>query len=141
MRFDHKITNFQQFSAYYYFDDDRRTDPFSNFQAAGASIPGFGAIFKTRSQQWNLSHTWTAWLDGGQRGSLQLLLHESQGTLDHPVSTFNSVQDSCVVIPATNCFTDPTGFLLLAGIITNLPGRVGLPFITVSGGFVDWEYL
>jgi hypothetical protein len=39
------------------------------------------------------------------------------------------------VIPATNCFTDPT-LPASAGITTNLPGRVGLPFINVSGGFV-----
>ena len=59
VRFDHLITNSQKFTAYYYFDDDHRTDPFSNFQASGATLPGFGAIFKTRDQQWNLSHTWT----------------------------------------------------------------------------------
>ena len=133
VRFDHKITSFQQFTAYYYFDDDRRTDPFSNFQAAGATIPGFGAIFKTRSQQWNLSHTWTLGSTAVNEARFNYF-RESQGTLNHPVSTFNSVQDSCVVIQPANCFTssaDPT-----AGITTNLPGRVGLPFITVSGGFV-----
>src|SRR6202162_6442471 len=134
VRFDHKITNFQQFSAYYYFDDDHRTDPFSFFQAAGATIPGFGAIFKTRSQQWNLSHTWTIGSTAVNEARFNYF-RESQGTLDHPVSTFNSVQDSCVVIPAANCFTDPT-LAPSAGITTHLPGRVGLPFITVSGGFV-----
>ncbi len=134
VRFDHKITNFQQFTAYYYFDDDHRTDPFSFFQAAGASIPGFGAIFKTRSQQWNLSHTWTIGSTAVNEFRFNYF-RESQGTLNHPVNTFNSVQDSCVAIPATNCFTDPT-LPPSAGITTNLPGRVGLPFITVSGGFV-----
>src|SRR5271154_317668 len=59
VRFDHKLTSTQQFTAYYYFDDDGRTDPFSNFQAAGATLPGFAALFKTRTQQWNLSHTGT----------------------------------------------------------------------------------
>jgi carboxypeptidase family protein len=135
VRFDHKITNSQQFSAYYYFDDDHRTDPFSNFQAAGATIPGFGAIFKTRTQQWNLSHTWTIGSTAVNEFRFNYF-RESQGTLDHPVNTFNSVQQSCVVIPATSCFTDPTGLDPAAGITTNLPGRVGLPFINVSGGFV-----
>jgi hypothetical protein len=134
IRFDHKITNFQQFSAYYYFDDDRRNVPFSNFQAAGATLPGFAALFKTRSQQWNLSHTWTLGSTAVNEARFNYF-RESQGTLNHPVSTFNSVQDSCIVIPATNCFTDPT-LPPSAGITTNLPGRVGLPFINVSGGFV-----
>jgi hypothetical protein len=132
VRFDHSITPVQKFTAYYYFEDDNRTDPFSNFQAAGATLPGFAALFKTRTQQWNLSHTWTI-------GSTMVnefrfnYFRESQESQNHPVNTFNSVQDSCVVIPATNCFTDPAD--PATGITTNLPGRVGLPFINVSGGF------
>jgi len=134
MRFDHSITNAQKFTAYYYFNDDHRTDPFSDFQAAGATIPGFGAIFKTRVQQWNLSHTWTIGSTAVNEFRFNYF-RESQGNLNHPVSTFASVQDSCVVVPATNCFTDPA-LPASAGITTNLPGRVGLPFITVFGGFV-----
>src|ERR1700723_958453 len=132
VRFDHSITPAQKFTAYYYFEDDNRTDPFSNFQAAGATLPGFAALFKTRTQQWNLSHTWTI-------GSTMVnefrfnYFRESQESQNHPLNTFNSVQDSCVVIPATSCFTDPANPSL--GITTNLPGRVGLPFINVSGGF------
>lgn len=134
VRFDHSITSVQKFTAYYYFDDDRRTDPFSVFQAAGATLPGFGAIFKTRSQQWNLSHTWTIGSTAVNEFRFNYF-RESQGNLDHPVNTLSSVQQSCVVVPATNCFTDPT-LPASAGITTNLPGRVGLPFINVSGGFV-----
>ena len=132
VRFDHSITPEQKFTAYYYFEDDNRTDPFSNFQAAGATLPGFAALFKTRTQQWNLSHTWTI-------GSTMVnefrfnYFRESQESQNHPLNTFNSVQDSCVVIPATSCFTDPNNPSL--GITTQLPGRVGLPFINVSGGF------
>jgi hypothetical protein len=59
LRFDHKLTGAQQLSIYYYFDDDSYTAPFSDFQAAGANVPGFGGIFKTRVQQINASHTWT----------------------------------------------------------------------------------
>src|SRR5262249_35248668 len=55
VRFDHNFSPTQHFSAYYYFDDVNRTDPFSNFQAAGADVPGFGGLFKTRVQQWNIS--------------------------------------------------------------------------------------
>jgi Carboxypeptidase regulatory-like domain/TonB-dependent Receptor Plug Domain len=134
VRFDHSITTAQKFTAYYYFEDDNRTDPFSNFQAAGATLPGFGAIFKTRTQQWNLSHTWTIGSTAVNEFRFNYF-RESQGNLNHPVNTLGSVQQSCVVIPAANCFTDPT-LPAAAGITTNLPGRVGLPFINVSGGFV-----
>ena len=134
VRFDHSITTAQKFTAYYYFEDDDRTDPFSNFQAAGATLPGFGAIFKTRTQQWNLSHTWTIGSTAVNEFRFNYF-RESQGNLNHPVNTLSSVQQSCVVIPAANCFTDPT-LPASAGITTNLPGRVGLPFINVSGGFV-----
>ena len=34
-------------------------NPFNNFQAAGANVPGFGASIKQRFQQYNLTHTWT----------------------------------------------------------------------------------
>src|ERR1700735_2218408 len=57
VRFDHKINASQQFSAYYYFDDDNSTVPYSTFQLEepGGLLPGFGALNKTRVQQWNLS--------------------------------------------------------------------------------------
>ncbi|MGB8542473.1 MAG: carboxypeptidase regulatory-like domain-containing protein [Candidatus Acidiferrales bacterium] len=133
IRFDHKITQFQQFSAYYYFDDDNHTEPFAFFQAAGANVPGFGSRFKTRVQQWNLSHTWTL-------GSTAInefrfnYFREAQRTLNHPLSTFASVQDTCVTIAPSNCFADPS-LPPGAGITTDLPGRVGVPYISVSGGF------
>ena len=58
---------------------------------------------------------------------------EGQKNLDHPVNTLPSVQNSCVTVPADMCFTDPTN--PQAGITTNIPGRVGVPYINVSGGF------
>ena len=134
VRLDHKITPTQQFSAYYYFNDDDRTDPFSTFQLEqpGGLLPGFPVVFATRVQQWNLSHTWTI-------GSTEVnefrfsYFREGQKKLDHPVNSLASVQDSCVTIPATNCFTDPAN--PQAGITTNLPGHAGLPYINVLGGF------
>jgi len=57
-RIDHKISDHQQFSAYYYFDDQFYTQPFSFFQAAGANVPGFGGLYNSRYQQLNLTHTW-----------------------------------------------------------------------------------
>ncbi|HTS13442.1 MAG TPA: carboxypeptidase regulatory-like domain-containing protein [Candidatus Limnocylindrales bacterium] len=132
VRFDHKLTPAQQFTAYYYFDDDNHTEPFAFFQAAGANVPGFGSRFKTRTQQWNLSHTWT--LGSAAVNEFRFnYFREGQRTLNHPLSTFQSVQDSCVTIPAANCFSDPSD--PSAGITTNLPGRVGVPYVGVAGGF------
>jgi hypothetical protein len=133
VHFDYRINPSQQFSAYYYFNDDSRTEPFSNFQGAGANVPGFGAVFKTRIQQWNLSHTWTI-------GSTEVnefrfnYFREGQKNLDHPLHVQNTVQDSCKTVPADMCFSDPSN--PQAGITTNIPGHAGVPYINVSGGFV-----
>ena len=133
VRYDYHINQNQLFSAYYYFTDGDRTEPFSSFQAAGANVPGFGAIFKTRIQQWNLSHTWT--LSSTSVNEFRFnYFREGQKNLDHPVHTLQSVQDSCVTVPADKCFTDPMN--PQAGITTNIPGRVGVPYINVSGGFI-----
>ena len=58
-RFDHRINEKQNFSAYYYLTDETDFNPFNTFQAAGANLPGFGDTIKQRFQQYNLSHTWT----------------------------------------------------------------------------------
>jgi len=132
VRYDYHINQNQLFSAYYYFTDGDRTEPFSSFQAAGANVPGFGAIFKTRIQQWNLSHTWT--LSSTSVNEFRFnYFREGQKNLDHPVHTLQSVQDSCVTVPADMCFSDPMN--PQGGITTNIPGRVGVPYINVSGGF------
>jgi len=132
IRFDHHITAAQQFSAYYFFNDDDRTDPFSNFQAAGANVAGFGALFKTRTQQWNISHTWTIGSNSVNEFRFNYF-REGQGNLNHPVNVLSSISDSCSSALASICFTDPT--VPQYGITTNLPGREGVPFISVPGGF------
>ena len=43
MRFDHHINDHQNFSFYYYFTNDSQLQPFYDFQASGANVPGFGA--------------------------------------------------------------------------------------------------
>jgi len=134
LRFDHTFTNTQHFSAYYYFDDDDRSDPFSNFQAAGANVPGFGALFKTRVQQTNVSETSTI----GSTAVNELrfnFFREGQGNLNHPLNILSSLHAACgSLVSAANCFADPTTPSL--GITTNIPGREGVPFIQVLGGFV-----
>jgi hypothetical protein len=133
VRFDQKLSASQQLSVYYYFNNDSDTVPFSTFQEAGANLPGFPALTTTRGQQWNVSHTWTIGTSAVNEIRFNYF-REGQANLDHPLSTLSSVQESCgSAVPATNCFTDPTNPLL--GITTNLPGHVGIPFISVSGGF------
>jgi|HubBroStandDraft_6_1064221.scaffolds.fasta_scaffold01956_4 Carboxypeptidase regulatory-like domain/TonB-dependent Receptor Plug Domain/TonB dependent receptor len=133
VRFDQKITGSQQFSAYYYFENDANTQPISSFQGAGGNIPGFGALFGTRVQQWNLSHTWTISSSAVNEFRFNYF-REGQQTNNHPVNTLAAVQDSCgaAVAPA-NCFSVPGN--PSAGITTDLPGRVGVPYVNVSGGF------
>jgi Carboxypeptidase regulatory-like domain/TonB dependent receptor len=134
-RFDHKITPNQQFSVYYYIDDSTDTQPFSFFQAAGANIPGFGANFTTRFQQWNVSHTWNIGATSVNEARFTYF-REGQANTDHPVniSKDGTVHSTCPTIAPANCFSDPAN--PGAGITTTLPGHAGLPFISVSGGIV-----
>src|SRR5581483_5942593 len=55
VKIDHRLTDKQNLSAYYYFNDENIFDPFSRFQAGGANLPGFGAFTKQRYQQWNVT--------------------------------------------------------------------------------------
>ena len=133
VKIDHKITNSQQLAAYYFFNDSFQSEPFSFFQAAGASVPGFGANFGTRAQQINLTHTWliSPTTVNEFRATYS---REGQAKLDQPVRT-NLVQDSCVTVPASQCFSDPSNPPL--GITPFLGSKFeGVPFITVTGGFV-----
>src|SRR5208337_4546165 len=59
LRFDHKISARQNFTAYYYFNDLRQIQPYNQFEQAGANVPGFGNFNNNRFQQWNLSHAWS----------------------------------------------------------------------------------
>jgi len=131
IRFDHKINSAQQFSAYYYFEDDDRADPFSTFQGAGANVPGFGDLFKTRTQQWNLSHTWTIGSDSINEFHFNYF-REGQSDLNHPANILASVHDSCGPALVSTCFTDPGN--PSAGITSDIPGRQGVPSILVAGG-------
>ena len=133
VRFDHRLTNSQQLSVYYYFNNDNDTVPFSTFQAAGANLPGFPALTTTRGQQWNIAHTWTIGSTSVNEFHFNYF-REGQGNVNHPLNTLPSVQDSCgSAVPATNCFSDPANPSL--GITTNIPGHMGIPFVSVAGGF------
>jgi outer membrane receptor protein involved in Fe transport len=147
VRIDHRISDKQQFSGYYYFTDEDLFSPFNNFQAAGANVPGFGSSTKQRFQQWNLSHTWT--ISNSTVNEFRFAyMREAQRTFNHSQHT-NLVTDSCSS-PAAQavCFngnTDaPNAFTSngLApsdpkyGITANLgPNHEGVPDVAVSGGF------
>jgi len=132
-RIDHKISDHQQFNAYYYFDDQFYTQPFSFFQAGGANVPGFGGLYNNRYQQLNLTHTWV--VNPTAINEFRFVaFREAQGEFNHPQHT-NLVQDSCATVPADQCFSDPSDPGL--GITPHLgAGHEGVPFISVSGGFV-----
>ncbi len=132
IRLDHRINDKQNFSAYYYFNDDSVLQPFANFQLAGANVPGFGSLVAERFQQWNLSHTWTVSPSSVNEFRFTYM-REGQGTFQHPQRT-GLVQNSCLTLPASQCFSDPSNPGL--GITPGLgPNREGLPFIQLSGGF------
>jgi Carboxypeptidase regulatory-like domain len=146
VRFDHKINDRQNFTAYYYFNDIRQLQPFNQFEAAGANVPGFGNFNNNRFQQWNLTHTWTitnalvneahfTYMREGQLGFLK-----PQTTL--PVSAsctgaasaycFNGTSDSSAVNTLISSFNIPRA---KAGITTGLPATLtGVPEVYISGG-------
>jgi len=155
LRLDHHINDHQNFTFYYYFTNDANFQPFYDFQASGANIPGFGANVGSRYQQFNPSHTWT--INNALVNEFRFTyMREGQLTFQHPQST-GSVQSSCSSATAQAvCFngtsdssainsliagslSDPTK----AGITTGLPSnRTGVPFVNVSGGFAignGWE--
>ncbi|MGA8223734.1 MAG: carboxypeptidase regulatory-like domain-containing protein [Candidatus Acidiferrales bacterium] len=136
IRLDHKINSNQQFSAYYYFDDNNTTQPFSTFQLEqpGGLVPGFPTNFMTRVQQWNLSHTWTIGTTAVNEFRFNYF-REGQAHLNHPKNILPSVQSSCnpTAPPVATCFGSTTN--PASGITTNIPGHEGVPYVEVLGGF------
>ena len=157
VRIDHHINDHQSFSFYYYYTDDNQLQPFYNFQASGANIPGFGAKVASRYQQYNPSHTWTI-SNSLVNEARFTYMREGQLTFQHPQNT-GSVQASCTsAVPTGVCFggtSDSIGIQndLVAqgyaatspqyGITTGLPSnRTGVPFVDIGGGFAvgnGWE--
>jgi hypothetical protein len=140
-RFDHRINDKQNFSAYYYLTDETDFNPFNNFQAAGANLPGFGDTVKQRFQQYNLSHTWTI-SNSLVNEARFTYMREAQGTFGHSQHT-DLVTNSCNTAAAKPyCFTgvsDSSAIPTLPklGITPGLgPGREGVPDVNISGGFV-----
>jgi hypothetical protein len=144
LKFDYHINDRQNFSAYYYATDEDIFQPFAGFQAAGSDIPGFGSTIGQRYQNINLSHTFT--ITNALVNELRFTYNrESQQNFQHPQNT-NLVTSSCDSSVSQFCFTgtsDSSAINALPGagskfgITPNLgASREGLPFISVSGGFV-----
>ncbi|MFZ3265673.1 MAG: carboxypeptidase regulatory-like domain-containing protein [Terriglobales bacterium] len=146
-RFDHRINDRQNLSVYYYFNDERDLNPFYNFQAAGANVPGYGTYVKQRFQQWNPSHTWT--ISNSLVNEFRVTyLREGELTFQHPQNT-GAVTNFCTGAASAYCFNGVSDSNVGAssiqgqlgtnpqyGITTGLPSnRTGLPFVDVSGGF------
>jgi len=146
-RLDHRINDKQNFSAYYYFTDEDLFQPFAFFQAAGANLPGFGSNLGQRLQQYNLSHAWTI-TNAVVNEARFTYNREAQRTFQHPQTT-NLVTNSCDSSTSQFCFTGTSDSSAVNALSTSGLGdpkfgitpklgasREGVPFITVSGGFV-----
>jgi hypothetical protein len=132
LKVDHELTKNQHLTGYYYFTQHYLAKPFARFQSGGANLPGFGDLTDERIQQFNVSHSWTLGSTAVNEARFNFF-REGQGTFLHPQHT-NLVQNSCVTVPAANCFSDPVNPKL--GITPNLgASHEGVPFISVSGGF------
>jgi hypothetical protein len=131
-RLDHSINYQQQLSFYYYGADGYDQEPFSTFQGAGADVPGFGSMTRSRFQQANLSHTWT--INAKTTNELRFVYYrQGQGDLESPQNT-NLVQDSCSGIAPDLCFANPAypGLGVNPGYGAN---HEGVPLISLAGGF------
>jgi hypothetical protein len=141
VKIDHRINDKQNLSAYYYFNDLFDAQPFTKFQAENPNLlPGFGDTNKTRSQQLNISHTWTINSNVVNEARITYF-REGQATFLAPTN-HHLVIDSCTGAAVPFCFTgtpDTSGVITpntRLGITPGLgPQHEGVPFIAISGGF------
>jgi outer membrane receptor protein involved in Fe transport len=154
-KLDHRISDKQNLSIYYYFNDSFDSQPFTKFQAATPNLlPGFGNNNSTRSQQVNISHTWT--LTNSSVNEFRITyFREAQPVFLAP-QRHDLVTNSCssTVVNSSGdsiCFTGHTDVESVIpynpriGITPNLPNAAqheGVPFISVQGAFTignDYE--
>lgn len=131
-RLDHNLTSQQQLTFYQYFTDGSDSEPFSRFQAAGASLPGFGNLTQPRFQQLSVSHNWVVSAKTINEARL-VYYREGEGKFLSPQRT-GLVQNSCSTVPTAMCFSDVANPRL--GITPGLtPQWEGVPFVSLAGGF------
>lgn len=142
MKLDHRINDKQNFSGYYYFNDGFDAQPFTRFQSPIANLlPGFGNNGANRSQQINLSHTWTI-TSSMVNEARATYFREAQGTFLQP-QRHDLVTNSCGSGAVSNiCFTgttDTPSVIIPNRTLGITPGlgaaHEGVPFIGISGGF------
>ncbi len=150
-RIDHRLTDKQNFSFYYYYTDDKLLQPYYNFQYSGANIPGYGANVGSRYQQFNPSHTWT--ITNSLVNEFRFTyMREGQMTFQHPQNT-GAISSFCSSSSAF-CFNGTSdspavdAVIVAAGSDPPRPASPqasrdahGLPFIDIAGGAMGngWE--
>jgi outer membrane receptor protein involved in Fe transport len=141
-RFDHRINDHQSLTVYYYFNDGRELDPYNEFEAAGASLPGFGSYNNARDQQWDINHTWTINNALVNEAHFTYMREGELGYLKNQTS--DAVTASCSGSASAYCFTglsdsstiqNAFGTAANLGITTGLSSNLtGVPFVNISGG-------
>ncbi|MGO9124445.1 MAG: carboxypeptidase regulatory-like domain-containing protein [Terriglobales bacterium] len=147
VRVDHKITDRQNISIYYYFTDIRQLDPYNTFEQAGATVPGFGNFNDFRYQQWNISHSWSLTNALVNEAHFTYMREGQLGFLKP--QTNNALTASCGTGPAAAfCFTGTSDSTAIPanpknGITPGLPANItGVPFVSIGGGAEfgnNWE--
>src|SRR5262249_15016028 len=93
VKIDHELSSKQKLAGYYHFDDDGPQDPFGVFQGAGGTLGNFPGVFATRTQQVNITHTWTIGATAVNEARFSYF-REGQSKFDKPLFT-SALQDSC----------------------------------------------
>lgn len=154
-RIDHRLTDKQNLSIYYYFNDGTQLQPYNTFEQSGANLPGFGNYNKLRYQQWNITHTWTinnalvneAHFTYMREGQLGFLKPQSTGAVSSSCTgamaslyCFNGTSDSQAINNLVSSSAIGPG---KAGITPGLPSSLtGVPYVTIGGGAEignNWE--
>ena len=148
VKIDQRLGNNNTLTGYYYLNDGYNLQPFNNFQAAGANVPGFGGLVDQRFQQVNIADIWVLRSNLVNEGRFTYM-REGQGTFQKPQTT-GAVQGFCNS-PAADpyCFTgttDSPGAFTANGLDTSNPqygitsglpaSYTSLPFISIGGGAV-----
>jgi hypothetical protein len=151
VRFDHKINDHQNFTAYYYFNDIRQLQPFNEFEQAGANVPGFGNFNNNRFQQWNLTHTWTitnalvneAHFTYMREGQLGFLKPQTTGAVTSSCTSQAAAPYCFTGTSDSNAAADPNSIFGTYGnnpkygITPGLPANLtGVPYVDIGGGAI-----
>jgi hypothetical protein len=141
IKLDHQLTSKQNLSAYFYLNYVEDRSPFTKFQAETVgTLPGFGDINTTHSEQVNISHTWSISNSVVNEARITYF-REAQPSFLKPQFSKNVI-DVCNGSAVPFCFTgkpDTTGVIApnpKLGFTPGLgPAHEGVPFIAVAGGF------